>query len=104
MAEWKFQVRADDNNWATELYNSSGKISDAVATQYVTVASHTGNDSDYPIDVWFVAPNGKEFVRKENNNSDYVNISFATKPNTRVNLYANGQHLSYTTDDAYAAL
>ena len=104
MTEWKFQVRADDNSWATELYDSSGKISDAVAAQYVTVATYTGNDSDYPIDVWFVAPNGKEFVHKENNSSDYVNIPFATKPNTRVNLYANGQHLSYTTEDAYAAL
>ena len=104
MAEWKFQVRADDNSWATELYDSSGKISDAVAAQYVTVASYTGNDSDYPIDVWFVAPNGKEFVHKENNSSDFVQIPYATKPNVLTKLYADGQHLSYTTEDAYAVL
>lgn len=104
MTEWKFQVRADDNNWATELYNSTGKISDAVSQQYVLVASGTGNNSNFPIDVWFVAPSGKEFVHKENNSSDFVQIPYATKANTLTKLYANGNHLSYSTEDSYATL
>lgn len=102
MTDWKFQVRADDNTWATELYNSTGKISDAVAAQYVVVVSDTVGK--YPIDVWFVAPKGKEFVTKENNNTDFVQIPYATKNNVLTKLYANGQHLSYSTEDSYAAL
>lgn len=99
---YKFQVRADDNSWATELYNSTGKISDAVSAQYVVVASNTVGQ--FPIDVWFVAPNGKEFVTKENNYSDYVQLPFATTGNTLKKLYANGQHVSYSTEDSYAVL
>lgn len=99
---YKFQVRADDASWATELYDSSGKISDAVGAQYVVVASDTAGH--FPIDVWFVAPNGKEFVHKENNSSDFVQIPYATKNNVLTKLYANGQHLSYSTEDSYAAL
>lgn len=99
---YKFQVRADDNNWATELYDSTSKISDAVAAQGVTVAS---DDTDnFPIDVWFVAPSGKEFVHKENNYSDYVQIPFATQSHKLNKLYANGQHVSYSGEDAYAVL
>lgn len=99
---YKFQVRADNNNWATELYDSSGKISDAVSAQYVVVASAAVGK--FPIDVWFVAPNGKEFVRKENNYTDYVQLPFATTGNTLNKLYANGQHVSYSTEDSYAVL
>ena len=99
---YKFRVRADDNSWATELYDSSGKISDAVYAQYVIVAS--GDTDNFPIDVWFAAPSGKEFVHKENNDTDYVQIPFATQSNKLTKLYANGQHISYSGEDAYAVL
>lgn len=99
---YKFQVRADDSSWATELYNSSGKISDAVHAQYVVVAS--GDTDNFPIDVWFVAPSGKEFVNKENNSTDYVQIPYATQSHKLTKLYANGQHISYSSEDAYAVL
>ena len=102
MTDWKFQVRADSNDWATELYSSSGKISDAVAATPITVASDTVGK--YPIDVWFVAPKGKEFVNKENNSTDFVQIPYATKNNVQTKLYADGRHLSYSTEDSYAAL
>ena len=99
---YKFQVRADDDSWATELYNSTSKISDAVHAQYVVVAS--GETDNFPIDVWFVAPKGKEFVHKENNSTDYVQIPFATQSNKLTKLYANGDHISYSSEDAYAVL
>lgn len=99
---YKFQVRADDDSWATELYDSSGKISDAVHAQYVVVAS--GETDNFPIDVWFVAPSGKEFVYKENNSTDYVQIPYATQSHKLTKLYANGQHISYSSEDAYAVL
>ena len=99
---YKFQVRADDDSWATELYDSSGKISDAVHAQYVVVAS--GETDNFPIDVWFVAPNGKEFVHKENNSTDYVQIPYATQSHKLTKLYANGQHISYSSENAYAVL
>ena len=99
---YKFQVRADDDSWATELYNSTSKISDAVHAQYVVVAS--GETDNFPIDVWFVAPNGKEFVYKENNSTDYVQIPYATQSHKLTKLYANGQHISYSSEDAFAVL